>query len=125
MDDNTEFEIDEDLVSINEIKERYEQEDIEISADYDAKVNLAIYHEENDDGSLGETTVMASFIVDDDYLTFGFLHPPDETEGWTPEGLAKLLKIDPNARIWQVEKRIDQEAVAEMFNRATSDDEDG
>ena len=84
MDDNTEFEIDEDLVSINEIKERYEREDIEISADYDAKVNLAIYHEENDDGSLGETTVMASFIVDDDYLTFGFLHPPDEAEDWTP-----------------------------------------
>jgi len=108
-----------ELVSINEISERYEEDDLELSTDLELTCNISICKMEEDDGSLSGNSVMLSVLVADEYVTFGYLIPPDEEEGWTPEGLAQLLQLNPKKRIWSVERRTTNAEMNEAIEKAT------
>ena len=105
-------------VSINEISERYEEDDLELSTDLELTCNVSICKVEEEDGSLSGNSVMLSVLIDDEYVTFGYLVPPDEEEGWTPEGLAQLLQVNTNKRIWSVEKRTTNAEMNEAIEKA-------
>jgi hypothetical protein len=114
---------DEELVSISEAAERYETEDIELSTDLELVCNISICKHEEEDGSLEGNIVMLSVLVEDEYVTFGYLQPPDPEEGWSPEVLAQLLQINPKKRIWSVERRLTNAEIEEALDDTQQEDE--
>ena len=91
-------------LSLNELRERYEQEDLELSADFTFKANVSIYKLHDDEGKpTGESMLLINLVVDDEYVAHGFLEVVDKTH-WSLDSIQKTLKLDPDAKIWETEE---------------------
>ncbi len=96
--------MDKQKVSINEIRERYTEEEIELSVNLIVKMNLAICPSHDKNGERSKDMVMVTFFRgedENDYFAHGYLEP-----GWDIDSLAKAFQISPDDEIWRVDENI-------------------
>ncbi|HYX71931.1 MAG TPA: hypothetical protein VE732_04115 [Nitrososphaera sp.] len=103
--------MDEQLVSINEIRERYAAEDLELSAPFvlteketenTIVARLSIYKGQNDDGNFtGGNGLQLNIEVDGESVAHTFLENDVDGE-WTLDNVATTFKIPLDAKVWEV-----------------------
>jgi hypothetical protein len=98
----------EEKVSLNEIRKRYEKEDLELSTEMTMTVTIAICHGNDDEGNFTGNQVMVTFMDEEEEDVDGtpcaFLEPLGRNKDWTLDLMAKAFKISLDEKVWDVQE---------------------
>jgi len=101
--------MDEQPVSLNEIRKKYDEEgDIELSTYLTVKINLAVFRKQDEEGDWAEESgIQITFNDDDDYHTATAFVDGD----WNLDSIAETFKIDPDAKVWEAQENMKRDEI--------------